>query len=67
MERRKFLASSLAASALAVTNPSSYAEAAQGAMQGKAGSFINSGAITSIVDRKENFAMIFSAMRSCRR
>src|ERR1700674_4740602 len=35
MERRKFLASSLAASALAVTTPGSYAEPAQGAMQGK--------------------------------
>jgi hypothetical protein len=34
MERRKFLASSLAASALAVTAPGSYLEAAQGAAQG---------------------------------
>src|ERR1700674_4170266 len=33
MERRKFLASSLAASALAVTAPGSYAEVAQGAAQ----------------------------------
>src|SRR5258708_30038088 len=39
MERRKFLASSLAASALAVTTPGSYAEAAQGAMQGKGREF----------------------------
>ena len=39
MERRKFLASSLAASALAVTTPRSYAEAAQGAMQGKGREF----------------------------
>src|SRR6202047_5629031 len=39
MERRKFLASSLAASALAVTTPESYAEAAQGAMQGKGREF----------------------------
>jgi hypothetical protein len=39
MERRKFLVSSLAASALAVANPSSYAEAAQGAMQGKGREF----------------------------
>ena len=39
MERRKFLASSLAASALAVTTTGSYAEAAQGAMQGKGREF----------------------------
>src|ERR1700731_1784233 len=39
MERRKFLASSLAASALAVTTPESYAVAAQGAMQGKGREF----------------------------
>src|SRR4030088_2191086 len=39
MERRKFLASSLAASALAVTTRGSYAEAAQGAMQGKGREF----------------------------
>src|SRR3984893_4756697 len=39
MERRKFLASTLAASALAVTTPSCYAEAAQGAMQGKGREF----------------------------
>src|SRR6202049_878360 len=39
MERRKFLASSLAASALAVTTPGSYAEAAQGATQGKGREF----------------------------
>ena len=64
MERRKFLVSSLVASALAVTTPGSYAEAAQGAMQGKGREFyqlrryhLNSGP-------KENFAMIFSAMRS---
>jgi len=98
MERRKFLVSSLAASALAVTTPGSYAAAAQGAMQGKgrefyqlrryhlnsgpqrklcddffrdallpAASSINSGAITSIAGRRESFAMIFSAMRSCPR
>jgi len=39
MERRKFLASSLAASALAVTTPGSYLEAAQGAAQGKGREF----------------------------
>src|SRR5258708_11493761 len=39
MERRKFLASSLAASALAATNAISYAGAAQGAMQGKGREF----------------------------
>src|SRR4030088_482598 len=39
MERRKFLASSLAASALAVTTTGSYADAAQGAMQGKGREF----------------------------
>ncbi len=39
MERRKFLVSSLAASALAVTTPGSYAAAAQGAMQGKGREF----------------------------
>src|SRR5260370_25362443 len=39
MERRKFLASSLAASALAVTTPGSYAEAAQGPTQGKGREF----------------------------
>ncbi len=39
MKRRKFLASSLAASALAVTLPGSQAEAAQGAMQGKGREF----------------------------
>src|ERR1700704_6013096 len=39
MERRKFLASSLAASALAVTTTGRYAEAAQGAMQGKGREF----------------------------
>ncbi len=39
MERRKFLVSSLAASALAVTTPGSYAEAAQGATQTKGREF----------------------------
>ena len=39
MERRKFLASSLAASALAVTTAGSYAEAAQAAVQGKGREF----------------------------
>jgi hypothetical protein len=39
MERRKFLASSLAASALAVITPGSYVEAAQGAAQGKGREF----------------------------
>jgi NIPSNAP protein len=39
MERRKFLASSLAASALAVTTPGSYAEAAQAGAQGKGREF----------------------------
>jgi hypothetical protein len=39
MKRRKFLASSLAASALAVTTPGSYAEAAQGAAQTKGREF----------------------------
>jgi hypothetical protein len=39
MERRKFLASSLAVSALAVTTPGSYLEAAQGAAQEKGREF----------------------------
>jgi hypothetical protein len=39
MERRKFLASSVAASALAVTAPGSYLEAAQAAAQGKGREF----------------------------
>ena len=39
MERRKFLASSLAASALAVTVPGNFAEAAQGATQTKGREF----------------------------
>src|SRR5579864_6743495 len=39
MERRKFLASSLAASALAASAPGSFAEAAQGATQSKGREF----------------------------
>jgi len=39
MERRKFLASSLAASALAATTPGNYAQAAQGATQSKGREF----------------------------
>ena len=39
MERRKFIASSLAASALAVTTPGSYAEAAQAVALGKGREF----------------------------
>src|SRR6202790_3961768 len=57
MERRKFLASSLAASALAVTAPGSALEAAQGAMQGKGREFyqlrryhINSGPQRKLCD-----------------
>jgi len=46
MERRKFLASSLAASALAVTTTGSYAEAAQGAMQGKGREFLPTPAVS---------------------